>query len=546
MLGLKNSHSKYDHYKDFIRMYFSRENFEMGEYVYKQLVSLENNNLKNNKKVELVIINTVSSLSFFEYCFDKVDKNEIETQTTIEIETNILKAYLIINESFFKDEEIAFETSKQSPLEINFSCTMLTQSFPYFDLVDYKPIKILTTQMIKAILLFEHLESTSKTHTLLHSFLEYYKVSNWKEYLLKIFPLMMAVINKKNEAHTLINIEDDEEFKNNCAFFDTLTVIDTELISKYDFLKIRNQPLAKINDSQYLIIFDLFLLEKVYKGLYFKLNEINKNLSPSEQIKSFKSYFGNEISEKMMLYKILEDTFYKKYITYTGEEIKNLNINAEPDYYIRNGKYLFLFESKDFLIPAEIKKSWDFNAYEKILKEKLYYVENEEGKIINKAIKQLFTNIERVLTKKLSFDTAYSEKSILIYPIIVIHDTQYNIPGLNNLINYWAKNELAKLNALGLDINRIKPITIIDIDTLIYHQDIFRTGKIKLNITLDKYFEYVSFDEKKQYKDLNQLSIRKHRTALPFSLFLDWFIDKNKLHKIPKFLQDKLISISSV
>lgn len=50
----------------------------------------------------------------------------------------------------------------------------------------------------------------------------------------------------------------------------------------------------------------------------------------------------------------MQKNIFKK----SGEEIKNTyNIDAEPDYYIRNGNKIYLFESKDILIPSEVKIS---------------------------------------------------------------------------------------------------------------------------------------------------------------------------------------------
>lgn len=62
-------------------------------------------------------------------------------------------------------------------------------------------------------------------------------------------------------------------------------------------------------------------------------------------------------------------------------------IIAEPDYYIRNGNKIFLFESKDILIPSETKVSNDYENISSELKKRLYY---EEKGMVELIIKQCF------------------------------------------------------------------------------------------------------------------------------------------------------------
>ena len=112
----------------------------------------------------------------------------------------------------------------------------------------------------------------------------------------------------------------------------------------------------------------------LHKGVYFKLYEINNGLVKPEKVKgNFRSFYCDEFSEKILLYKTLNSIFKNKYKELSGEEIKtNYNIDAEPDYYIRNGNSIFLFESKDILINATIKSTYDFTQYESEFRKKLY------------------------------------------------------------------------------------------------------------------------------------------------------------------------------
>ena len=49
---------------------------------------------------------------------------------------------------------------------------------------------------------------------------------------------------------------------------------------------------------------------------------------------------------------------------FTGEELKAMGIEAEPDLYMRIGKTLFLFENKDVTLSETVKYSADVKSQE--------------------------------------------------------------------------------------------------------------------------------------------------------------------------------------
>jgi hypothetical protein len=312
-----------------------------------------------------------------------------------------------------------------------------------------------------------------------------------------------------------------KKFENSCRFIEKLNVDESEILNDYDFKKIRSKPFYKVEQGIYRIIYGLFVIELIHKGVFFKLNEINNGLKDGDKIKNFRSLYCDDFSEKYLLYKLLNSIYKNRYIEFSGEQIKQFGIDSEPDYYIRNGNNLFLFESKDILINASIKSSYDFNLYEPEFKKKLYF-ELKKEKVDKRAVLQLINNIQNVLTKQFQFDTNYKTHSLYIYPILILHDHQFNIAGLNLMVNSWFQIELAKLKEKGLVIDKVKPITIIDIDTIIFHQDLFRDRILKLNLVIDEYFKFITFDTKRKY--LNEEHLKKYAKGLylhsPISLEL--------------------------
>lgn len=534
-LGFANRNSKFKEYKEFLSMFFRHENNKLANEIYEKL-----NALKQKEKAELTIINPLSFLQLFEFCFDNL--TEDDSQSEAESEVNIFKSILFLNEQNIKVQNIAFSSTEELDSNLKLAAISLSQSFPYSELINNDMSAVLAGQMIKSIFLFEFLESDTRTKVILNKFLNYFECKDWKTFLKSTLPLAFAVIKSNKEAHIDIVIAKDDNFESSCRFVEKLNVDDTEILNDYDFKKIRNKPFYKVEQGVYRIIYGLFVIELIHKGVFFKLNEINDGLNDEDKIKNFRSLYCNNFSEKYLLYKLLNSIFKNQYIEFTGEQIKQLGIDAEPDYYIRNGNNLFLFESKDILINASIKSSYDFNLYEKEFKKKLYF-ELKKEKVDKKAVLQLINNIENVLTKQFPFDTNFKINSLHIYPIIILHDHQFNIAGLNVIVNSWFQTELAKLKEKGLPIDKVKPVTIIDIDTIIFHQDLFRDRTLKLNQVLEDYFKFITFDTKKKYLDEEHFKKYAKRTVLTFPLFLSNYVAEKRIRRVPKMIVEKGVTI---
>jgi len=534
-LGFANRNSQFQDYKDFLSMFFRQENNQIANEIYVKL-----NNLQQKENAELKIVNPLTFLQLFEFCFDNL--TEEDGQTEAESEVSIFKSILYLNEQNIKIQNVAFTSTEKVELELKPAAMSLSQSFPYSELINNDISEVMAGQMIKSILLFEFLESDPRTHTLLMEFLKHYETPNWKDFLKRTLPLTFAVIKSNKEAHIDIVITKDGNFESSCKFLEKLNVTDSEILNDYDFKKIRSKPFYKVEQGVYRIIYGLFVIELIHKGVYFKLNEINNGLSDGQKIKNFRSLYCDDFSEKYLLYKILNRIYRNRYIEYSGEQIKQIGIEAEPDYYIRNGNNLFLFESKDILINATIKSSYDFNQYEIEFKKKLYF-EIKKEKVEKKAVLQLINNVAKVLSKQFPFDTNYKVQSVNIYPILVLHDHQFNIAGLNVIVNSWFQTELLKLKEKGLPIDKVKPLAIIDIDTIIFHQDLFRDRTLKLNQILDEYFRFITFDKKRKYLNEEHLKKYAERTIITFHLFISNYVAEKGIRRAPNMIIEKGVSI---
>ncbi len=507
-------------------MFFRTDN---AEFANKILTGLSN--LKAKSQAEIAIINPQASLNLFQYAFDNL--TDEQTQSAAEVEQNIFLAYLALNQARAQKESIAFSSSTKAPAHLQLAAKFFSQSYPYSDILNYNEVELFTGQVVKAILLFEYLESKDITKPLLSAFLSYYKCESWKQYLQKLLPIVLSVINKDHEAHVDLDVKKDKDFDINCEFIDKLIVDDNEGLADYDFKKLRDKPLYKVKSGLYRIIFSLFVLEKVFKSLYFKLAEINKTLPSKEKIKELHSLYSDEFSERTLLYKVLEGIYQSRYIEFNGQQMKDAGLDAEPDYYIRKGNVIFLFESKDFLIRAQVKTSYDYALLEDAFRKKLY---SDTGP---KAVLQLIKNIKRILQMSIIVDTAYKANSVYIYPMVVVHDHQYDVIGLNTIVNDWFMDEVKKLKAEGFHTERIQPLTIVGIDTLIFNQDLLRERSLKLEELVDAYQKHIYLDTKRKYRDQEHMNKYLKRTIIPFGKFVATHVSTKKLQRIPKILREK-------
>jgi hypothetical protein len=364
-----------------------------------------------------------------------------------------------------------------------------------------------------------------------------------------LLPLTIPAIKDEREAHTNIVIESGDNFEQGCAFIEKLMIEENEELDQNDFLSVKAKPFYKVKDGLYRIIFNLFVVEKIFKGVYFLLKDILDKMPEEERklikISNLRSFYGDEFSEKILCYKVMESIYPDKCIRFSGKELADTKIDAAPDYYVRKGKNILLVESKDFLIAADKKMSFDFNVYEQEFGRVLDYEDLPDGKRKPKAIMQLTNSIRRILKNEFAADKAYHYKEVFIYPVLMTHDHQYDTPGFNELIDFWFQDALLELEEEGLFIHHIKPLSVVNIDSLTFHQVGLSNG-ISLHEMLNLYQDNKkvfkekkkSFKSQKEYdkylEDYKQMRMSK---LIPFSMFIDNYFHKQNLWKLPPLLE---------
>jgi hypothetical protein len=527
LLGFKSHESKYNDYKELLKMFFGMQNHNVATHLYNRIRGLE------AEGYSVRVINTHTSLTIFECFFEQPD--EEATQSDAEFEVNFFKAYLVLNTQYTATQQKAFESTKGLDKDLAFPMMMFCMNYPVSDKQHYDIREIWITQLLKATLLFQFLESNERTIKLYKAFLDYFKVSNWQEYLKSFLPLTLSMMQNKNESHTDFDVPEGEGFERACAFLDKLIVKTEEDLNEHDFLTLRSKPFYKVKEGVYRIIFNLFVVEKIFKGMYFLLRDVNDTLPEETQVKALKSLYGDYFSERVLLYHIVEVIFPDKCIKFSGQQLVEQGISGGADYYVRKKKDILVFESKDFLIPADAKMSFDFDRYQDEFEKKLYF-EIVKGKEKLVGVMQLIAFIKRLLLKGFTADRDYNYREVSIYPVIVVHDHQYNVPGFNTLINYWFQAELEDLKAEGLYTTHVKPLVVINIDSLIYHQ-VGLQESITLNKVLEKYTQHIKTHSHYKFHSEDDMKAYILSKQVAFSTFINEYFHDQELSKIPPILE---------
>ena len=160
--------------------------------------------------------------------------------------------------------------------------------------------------------------------------------------------------------------------------------------------------------------------------------------------------------------------------------------HSEPDYYIRNGNKVFIYEVKDSFIAGRVKQSFDAGCIENEIEQKYY----KEGKS-EKAVKQLITRIKFSLLKKYKFDNLYNVKSLNIYPILIVYDINLTVPGIERLLVKWFNiekeiliEEFKKQDIIGFKIN---DLVLLHIDGLVLLSEYINANKLYMEDLIDNY-----------------------------------------------------------
>lgn len=432
-------------------------------------------------KSEFNFINNIAASILIEIIIENTNDIEPVENLTPQQELDLFKAYLWCNQ-YWTDKQLGLIPKSIETVDDLISVIFPVQ-LPYMEILEFKDFRL---QFLKAVIFFKFCDKNEIFKIYLNAFLAEYNINTWQKYLTNILSLY---IRRFEELRTpsIVNISNDHpEIKD---FINQFCVDLNDFAKSDDFTSLRKTPIYKVDDDNFLFLNLNFFVDKLFQGIQFELFRVIKkqkltyNKKPIKTFDQFRSIYAEQISEKGIFYETLKYSFAKNgYKLMDGDQLHNILGQGEPDFYIRDKDKIYLFEYKDIILNADVKHSYNFETIKDEISTKM--ISNQVGS--QKGITQLFNSISNI--RKGDYDKVDDYKNLkdcIIYPIIVFTDFSFNLPGINHFLN----NEFFKL-IYGSDIKNkesIKDLTLIDIDTFLKFQDLFRSKKLKINNCLSEY-----------------------------------------------------------
>lgn len=422
--------------------------------------------------------------------------NDDERELSMDDKSNLMLSYLICC-----DERLDF--GKKLPNN-NMPAYKFVELFLPIEL-KYNNVETIRDYRLQLILCYSLLMDFPKENNKFKGYVDAFckerDLSNPKEYLDNLFMLNFDLMGAKQGTCVM---EIDDGCWKSINFIERFCLDVHNYKHSEDFHEFREHPVLKTGSNRYVFLFTNLFLDKSFAGLLFDMSDVLENigvLGPKNSYADLKGFLGEEFSEKYLFYNIMQRCFGQRYERYTGTDLKSLIGDGEPDYYMRKGNRVFVFECKDTLLANKYKLSGDYGEIIKGIEEK--YISNMNAK--PKGIVQLANVIENKLSMILSdVDKDAPQGKKYVFPILVYFDDSFDSEGVNWHLNNRFKEIISQRTFLSNYV--VKDLVMINIAQLMRLENFFADDKLRLATLINSYIDY------KNQKDLNQV--------FPFNKFL--------------------------
>ena len=427
--------------------------------------------------------------------------NDINRELNEDDKSNLLLSYLICCD---KRLEIGKEIPNNKMTSSEFVRTFMPIVLNYNNIESDRDYRL---QLIKCYsLLMEFPKVNEKFAGYVKAFCEEYELESAKEYLDQLFMLIFDIM-KAGQGAAVMKI--DETSHQAIRFIERFCIDVKAYKHTEDFHVFREYPVIMTGPYRYVFLFTKLFLDKAYTGLLFDMASalVNKKiLKEKNAYGDLKGFLGEDFCEKYLFYKLMEKCFGRDYVKYSGKELKPVIGKGEPDYYMRKGNRLFVFECKDALLAIRYKLSGEYESIIKGVEEKYISNENEEPKGI--------TQIANVIEKKISsilcdVDNRAPNGVKYIFPILVYFDDSFDVEGMNWHLNKRFHEIMGK--RIIMPEYEVKDLVMINIEQLMRLENFFADGKLKLAVLINEYIDYKSRNELNQVFPFNKFVFQEAR-----------------------------------
>lgn len=509
-LRLIYSDDMFSDFKDYCAEFFCADNFNFANECYRLL----NEHIQeNNRDITSIIPRTYiitsqsTALELLRQTFAiNISDFVLDTPQVLQ-EQYLFKAILLINQLIGHWEAPLEYNSNGETTNLCLAKSLLCTTLNNFGSSNLKAEYIAMLQIIKGYHFFKYCEQ-SKIKEHLSVFIENNGAKSWYHYLYDAIRLILFPLQNKqgNFPRIELNTQRDGEKFLRAHSFKEDTIVPLETNQDYTYFK--SHPLIELNDGTYLPISPIFCINHIYKSIYFEFKAINESfLGTANHIKGqgLLSIFTTEFSEQTLFERYVRNAICRhRGIKKSDRDCKKEEtFGHEPDFYLRDGNNIILFENKDIMIPDHIVCSKQYDQLEQEL----------DKKLVKKGINQLIYNIKQFENKTFKWDSNLPNKP-KIYPVLVIDDSSLCAPGLNYILNEVFQQQL-KCNNIKL---KVYPLAIVELDTLIAFANYFQLPNVRFKKLLEQYYDYIS--RNKRPEKIDQLMREVLHKYFPFYIFM--------------------------
>ena len=413
------------------------------------------------------------------------------------LERELYKAFMTANELTFNRSQGEPPYKKEEDLEL-YIASLLMSRYSYQDFFNEKSEldELVRNQASRTVKFFRFVANHPQLKDLLEVFLDKYQLSTWNDYVTTYFSIQ-ALARDKTGVIDFEKLEDvDGLLSEKIVNKDSIDIHEViPLTDNIDYEAFRKRPFVKIAPHEYAVIDVSFMIKRMFDGLYFDFNELWQSKHGND-LQGFNRIFTTEFSEETVLVNCLKEVAASfGWLSLTDKECKSLipekKLSSPPDFYIRDGKDVILFECKDIRIPKEIKADGTTKQLiDEIDKDFVGYLDTEKNKGRYKGVGQLVRNAKRIQGGLFDWDKNADEDS-RIYLVLVLADTRHVDGGWKNYLNKRMFEECARQN---VEVSRVCPLVLTDLGILITYKHNFK--KYGFLHYFVQYFQKTSFNPK--------------------------------------------------
>ena len=413
----------------------------------------------------------------------------------VQLEKKLYTAFLIANEFTLNRNQGEAPYKLEDDLELYLACLLMSR-YTYNDFINQESDinELVRNQNIRTGKFFNFVSQHPQLKDLYDEFLQVYGLISWKDYL-RTYWSILALAKYKTGVINFERLRDEDELLSE-QIVDKDSIDIHEVISledNVDYQAFREKPFIKIAPHEYAVIDVSFMIYRMFDGLYFIFNDLWQCKHP-DNTQGFNTIFTTEFSEGTVLVNCLKEVANTHgWLSLTDNECKSIvperKLSSPPDFYIRDGKDVILFECKDVKIPKEVKAEGTIQQLlDEVDKDFVGYHDTKKNKWRCKGVGQLVRNAKRILEGEFIWDKNV-DKNSRIFLVLVLADGRQVDAGWKNYLQRKMREECIRQET---DYKKICPLILTDLGTITFYKGNFKkSGFLQYFIS---YYEKTTFN----------------------------------------------------